>query len=133
MTHHDENDPCPRCTELLAMAHGTIAAWFLNNVKPKYPNMHVSESYRDRDRQEEMFAQGKSKEHFPNSKHNCVDPFYGNPCSRALDLFMQTDGQYVLNENIFISIDSMNKYDGHPITWGGSFTTIHDTPHFEMA
>lgn len=132
MTHHDESDPCPRCTELLAMAHGTIAAWFLT-IKKKYPDMHVAKSYRGRDEQEEDYRLGESKEHFPNSRHNTVDPFYGNPCSQALDLFQQVNGQYELNESIMRMIDSNNKYDGLPFTWGGNFRDLHDTDHFEMS
>lgn len=81
--------------------------------------------------QNEAFLTGKSKEEWPNSKHN-------KSPSQAMDLYpypIDLSGSaqsihrfYYLAGTIMAVADKLNI----KIRWGGSFSTIVDLPHFEL-
>ena len=124
---HTEDPDCPGCEKKLVEANPELTAWFKTKVKPTYPLIHVAIAWRDETDQELAFLQGKSKVHWPDSKHNAMQD--GKPCSLALDLFLQTpDGFPRWPIDIFHAIA-----DNSPeIRWGGTFTTLKDYDHFEL-
>lgn len=132
MKHINGVSACPRCEDKLKDAHADLAEWFRDKVKPRYPQAHVSWSYRGQDDQERAFLDGKSKLHFPLSAHNKSDD-QGHPCALALDLFqLSDDGVAVWPWKFFYAISVMASRDKAPIGWGGLWTHLGDADHFEL-
>lgn len=123
---------CPLCELKLTQAHPRLAEWFRKRVKPNYPEAHVSWSYRGKDDQEQAFLDGKSKLHYPNSKHNTVDET-GAPLSEAIDLFeLDYHGQASWPWKFFRDIATMADLSADPIVWGGTWADISDGDHFQL-
>lgn len=88
--------------------------------------------YRPQNEQEEAVRTGKSKVHWPNSKHNkspslAVDvmPYHcEEPHIRWEDMEGLVDFSWY--------IKSKAKELGIGITWGGDFKTFFDGPHWEL-
>lgn len=124
MTHHTHDQECPACEEKLEKSHASLVVWF-QKKKAKNPKLHISWSHRDKDSQEEAYSEGKTKLHYPNSKHNKLP-------AEALDLFELNDqGIAIWNPMTFADIASESEKDGDPIMWGGRWKTIGDTDHFQ--
>lgn len=102
----------------------------------------ILEGYRGKDRQNELFTEGKSKLKYPNSRHNVfparaidmmpypVEPWMWGSSPKARDFWM-TWGGYVRGV-----ADAM----GIKVTWGGDWDndwnshdhTLFDGPHFQL-
>lgn len=122
---HIAGDNCPLCDEKLLKAHSYLAQWF-QRVKDKYPEIHVSWAYRDKDAQEAAYSSGRSLAEFPKSPHN-KEP------SMALDLFtINSDGRARFPTILYAKIATDNEQNGEPIIWGGTFKNISDPDHFEL-
>ena len=88
----------------------------------------VLQGHRSKEHQHDAFVDGKSKLDWPNSKHNKTP-------SRAMDL-----APYPIdwsNEDSFrqlatIVLEEAAKL-GVELVWGGTFKTLVDLPHFELA
>lgn len=129
--HHTHDKVCPLCTEKALTAHPYLAAWF-GRVKKRYPNVHISWAWRGAEDQEKFFKEGKTRCHFPNSKHNKTKPD-GTPCSMALDLFLwDEDGVARFPPLWYARLNAENEADREPIKWGGEFKSIGDGDHFEL-
>ena len=100
-------------------------------VKPGWPETHISWAWRGQDDQEQAFGDGKSREHWPNSKHNHEEA--GAPCSLALDLFsIDIDHNATWPPGLYVSINQKNLTLGVPITWGGGWKTFKDSDHYQL-
>lgn len=101
----------------------------------KLTDFSVIEGYRNEERQNQLFEQGKSKLRWPNSKHN------SNP-SRAVDIApypIDWDDleQFALLAGIVIGIGHKM---GIPLRWGGDWNRngsmsdnrFNDLPHIEL-
>lgn len=128
MTHQDGPD-CPGCEAKLLQALPYLSNWFKTQVKPKYPEAHVSWSYRDQVSQEEAFTAGKSKLHYPESAHNHTED--GSPLSYALDLFQIIHGVASWAPGFFNSVAHDCEEMNLPIFWGGRFKTLGDADHYQ--
>jgi hypothetical protein len=128
---HTRSKVCPLCEDKLSRAHPYLREWFTTKIKPKFPQAHVSWSYRGEADQNAFFAADKTKLRFPDSKHNAtVD---GKPCARALDLFELVDnGTARYSPAFFFSINQQNEHFGEPLKWGGTFKNFGDGDHFEL-
>lgn len=132
MPHHTSNPVCELCEFKLKSAHPLIADWYRTKVKPTFKDAHISWSYRGKDDQEQAFADGKSKLHYPNSQHNKTDSS-GNPQSTALDLFEIDDsGQAIFNPKFYAQINAMNVDQKLGIAWGHIFKSLGDDDHFAL-
>lgn len=127
MAHHTEDAICPACEEKLALAHPELVKWFREQVKPCHNDVHISWSYRDQASQEQAFLDGKSRLHFPNSKHN-------KRPALALDLFKLTEENAALFPPLlYAAIASEATAAGSPIEWGGSWVgRLKDLDHFQL-
>lgn len=126
MSHHTSDPVCPLCEEKLAQADAALQSWFREKIKPGFPDAHISWSFRNQADQEQAYADGKTKAHWPNSKHNHMP-------SLALDLFqIDEDGKALWSPKFFFEVDEVTQRSGSPIRWGGTFRTIGDKDHFEL-
>ncbi len=100
--HHTASPICPLCDEKLKTADARIAKWF-RQIKSEFPDLHISCAYRGKKEQEEAVAGGKSRAHFPMSKHNHTTET-GVPCSLALDVFQLKDHAAWFDKAYFKSI-----------------------------
>lgn len=113
---------------MLAEACPEIGSWFSGKVKPRYPEIHISCSYRDEAAQNDAVKRGISELQFPNSAHNKLDA-QGLPASRALDLFIQEDGKALWPMHIYHDISVSFPDD---VKWGGQWKGLGDFDHFEI-
>jgi hypothetical protein len=132
MPKHQNGSFCPSCEEKLLQARPYLIQWF-RRQKIAFPNLHISWSYRDKNSQEQAYAQGKTHAHYPQSPHNRVNPDTNNPESDALDLFFLTDHKKAdFSENEYEKIfQNCLKYEDE-IIWGGKFKSLGDFDHFQF-
>ena len=87
MVRHENNGRCPKCAELLKLAHPKLRA-FAEKRQSENAEVHVSCTFRDKADQDRAFAIHASDKKWPMSKHNrtpsyAVDFFqidrHGNP------------------------------------------------------
>jgi hypothetical protein len=131
MSTHVYGPSCEGCNAKLLTAHPYLQNWFTSVVKPKWPETHISWAWRGQDDQEQAFNDGKSREHWPTSKHNYEQA--GAPCSLALDLFnLDADNQATWPPGLYVIINQNNLTLGLPVVWGGSWKTFKDADHFEL-
>lgn len=131
LRHTNIPNPCPSCEKELETAHPEIAAWFRNFVKPRHPDAHVSDAWRDKAEQNQFYAEGRSKAPWPKSKHNTT--LDGKPCSLALDLFeLANNGMGCWRWSYFKKIADESKAEGWPVDWAGWWRTFAEGPHFEL-
>lgn len=130
MSHHNSDPTCPLCAEKIAEAHPEMRAWFLD-VKSRYPNAHVSWSFRCEEDQNQLVLDKKSRLSWPHSAHNQMED--GKPCSMALDLFqIDEDGVGRWSPLWFAKLNAENENNKLPIFWGGNWKTLGDNDHFEL-
>lgn len=128
---HAQGPDCPVCDEKLKLAHLGIASWF-RRVKVLWPTLHVSSSWRDQQEQTALLQGGMTRAPWPKSAHNHM--VEGKPCSTALDLFtIEPDGIGRWPWKTYVLIDDHNKTHQEPVVWGGSWKSLIDGPHFELA
>lgn len=128
---HTNDGPCVSCEAKLEKACPTMVYWF-DIMKEANPTAHISWSWRGEMEQNQMFADGKSRQKWPESKHNVMDDNF-NPKSEALDIFeLLSDGKASFELPFYEKIAEETKEWGFPIRWGGTFKTIKDYNHFEV-
>jgi hypothetical protein len=128
-----------RSKEILATCHQDLQD--LVNEAIKVMDFTVVCGRRGREAQEQAVIEGKSKLHYPASKHNAEPP----ALSRAVDLAPYRDGVIQWNDaKAFILLAGVMKgialVKGIKIRWGGDFNRNHnlhddnsvDMPHFEL-
>lgn len=133
MSKHANGTPaCAACEAKLKDAHHDLGEWFRDHVKSKYPDAHISWSFRDQANQDQCFSDGKSKLKFPMSAHNKSDDA-GNPCSMALDLFqLDYNGVARWAFGYFRNIADDAEALGLPIFWGGKWPHLGDSDHYSL-
>jgi hypothetical protein len=125
MIHHTDDPICPSCTQKLGLAHPVLQNWFKIYVKPNFPTAHISWSFRGQADQEAAFSAGKTKCHWPDSPHNKAP-------AQALDLFKQEKGIDSFPYTLFKSINDYNDKHSIEIRWGGDFTSLGDSDHYQL-
>ncbi len=126
LPHHSSDLVCALCEQKLLQSDPVLTAWFHQNVKPAFPDAHVSWTYRDEISQGAAVADGKSKLDFPNSAHNKLP-------AKAIDLFQIDDcGRAKWNPAFFSAINDMNVELGIGLLWGAQFRTLGDSDHFQI-
>ena len=128
--HHSNAGECVLCAEKLKGVHPDLATWFLD-LKHRFPDAHISWGFRNKADQERMVAEGKSKAHFGQSKHNYTKD--GKPCSEALDLFALDDNgaacfPYWYYEAIWLDI----KKNDELIEWAWNWKSFKEADHFQL-
>lgn len=130
--HHTADLVCPSCETKIMYAHPELRpVWAA--IKVKYPDAHISWSYRNKVDQEQAFIEKKTNAHYPYSKHNKVDAM-GKPCSHAIDLFQinptHPKGCWSAEwcKTVYEYISALYPF----VTWGGSFKHLSDKDHFEI-
>jgi hypothetical protein len=108
------------------MAHPYLANWFWGEVKKRFPDAHISWSYRDMANQEDCVARGVSRLHFPKSAHN-------KQPALALDLFQLVDGQAKFNPSFYHAIYEALTKQNRPILWGAVWKSLGDGGPFSTA
>lgn len=91
-------------------------------------DLTITCAYRGEEEQEQYFAEGKSKAHFGQSKHN-VFP------SKAIDICpypIKWDSDDRRWQEMALNAMWCAGKLGFEITWGGSFKSICDKPHFQI-
>jgi hypothetical protein len=128
---HTHDPTCPSCEEKKKDAHPYMRDWF-DRTRFRHNDAHISWSYRDKESQEDAFARGATKCHFPKSAHNRVNPETQAPESYALDLFQLTENNTAKFDPMFYAriADESNK-NKDEIIWGGNFKSIGDSDHFQ--
>lgn len=129
--HHAYDGVCPLCTQKLTQAHPILVDWFNHDVKPRYPNAHVSWSWRGKEDQEKFFDAGTTKLHFPKSAHNNMKQLL--PYSLALDLFqIDEDGVARFAPLFYAKLAQEIDENRRPMFWGGKWKRLGDLDHFEL-
>lgn len=131
--HHTSDPACPLCDFKLTQADPYLSWWYKTVVKPNFQRAHISWSYRDQENQEQCFRDGKSKLHYPHSRHNKMDE-NGNPKAEALDLFeIDENGIGVWHPGFFVQINSINESRAIAVEWGPKIGMPWDGDHFQLA
>lgn len=109
----------------LATCHSLLQKLF--NEVIKTTDCSIIEGYRNREAQEADYAAGRTKLHWPNGNHN------KNPSLAADVMPYPIDWQDVQGIKAFadIVLATAAKLD-IAITWGGSWKTLVDMPHYEL-
>jgi len=130
MLHHAILGPCPLCHERSLEAHPKLQeAW--SEIKLKFPDCHISCSFRNKEDQNECFKKGLSKLQWPKSKHNFM--WSNSPCARALDLFrLNSDGKAEFPPNYYSDISFFLVRKLFPIEWSGHWNKMKEMTHFEL-
>lgn len=106
-----------------------LQIWYLRDVKPMYPEAHVSWSYRNEEDQARAVEEHKSLLNYPDSAHNHTDS-YGKPCARALDLFELEGKTACFPKPFYVAI--AKGLDPKVMLWGGHFAHLGDFDHFQL-
>jgi hypothetical protein len=124
LAHHNAGPVCGLCEEKLKLARQELVDWF-HDLKSRNPTVHVSWGYRDQQSQEDAFAAGTSRLHFPTSAHNRTP-------SDALDIFqINSMGQAVFDPVFFRKVSEEIIAAKLPFIWGGVFRSLGDFDHFQ--
>lgn len=130
MTHHTDEEKCPKCWELLETAHYYLVMWFWK-LKARHPSAHIACAWRSQAEQNRAVADGKSQLPWPKSAHNHMNAD-GQPESLALDLFqIDDDGVARWSPTFMAKVNAENEEDREPLLWGGTFKTLGDSCHFQ--
>lgn len=109
----------------LATCHPDLQRLF-NAVIQTYDCI-ILEGHRNRTAQEAAFAAGKTELHYPHGNHNKIP-------SQAVDAMpypiVWNDTQGIKAFAAFV-LATASQLD-IPITWGGSWETLVDMPHYEL-
>lgn len=131
MINHTADPTCLYCEIKLLSAHPELAEIF-HFIKSKFPDTHISWSFRNKYDQDLAVAAGKSNTPWPTSYHNKTSPD-AKACSQAIDLFQITkekpQGEWSVEKcrEIYDSIKEVYPF----LHWGGNFHHP-DSDHFEI-
>lgn len=109
----------------LAQAHPILQTLF--NAVIEKTDCTVLDAQRGRAAQEKAFALGNSRAHFGQSAHNFVPAVALDVVPYPLD-WADTKAFQALAKIVLETA----REQGADITWGGTFTTIKDMPHYEL-
>lgn len=121
---HTNGSTCQGCEERLFQCSIYLRGWF-KWEKEKHPELHISWSNRDEESQEEAFKAGKTKLHFPDSKHNSLP-------SLALDVFQLINGQAVFDKSFYKQLKDESEGGNWDLRYGQDMPHLGDCDHFEM-
>lgn len=125
---------CDSCEEKLQTAHSYLKSWF-RGLRQKFLDVHVCVAFRNKEDQNEAFAEGKSMLKFPFSPHNHMEN--NQPCSLALDIFqLDAKGKALFDPIFYAKVNDYNLGNRFLISWGGQFIDkkgkpFHDFDHFQ--
>lgn len=126
-----KNNGCDHCHSKIGELHPLMGQYALSIIH-MFPQCHISCAFRDKLSQNAAYRDGKSKLQYPNSKHNKTDT-RGEMCSEAIDLFrLGDDGKAYFDVETYKNIWTYCMHEGMLITWGGTWKTFKDHPHFEL-
>lgn len=128
MPKHVPGFQCPGCEDKLTTCCEAINDWF-HRIKKIWPEAHVAVGYRDKEDQEKAFKEGKSKLHWPDSRHNATTSA-GKPDSHAVDLFFLENGKAVWPIARYHELAA--EICSAEVFWGGKFKELGDFDHFEV-
>lgn len=125
---HVNEGPCQSCQEKLTQCHSTVVDLY-NFIKNKHYDAHIAWSFRDQTTQNQLVAQGKSRQPWDQSPHNHTEN--GQPCSLAIDLFQLTDAGQA-NFAVAYYQQIWNDLNGTVpnVNWGGNYIHLKDYDHF---
>ena len=117
--------------ERLATCHPDLQRLMNEAVKDSAVDFTIVCGRRGKEDQEKAFREGKSKLHYPKSRHN------SNP-SEAVDVAPYVNGKLNWNPDYFrplaLHIKETAQRLGIAIRWGGDWDRgFIDMPHFELA
>lgn len=116
---------CPSCDAFTQQAHPTLQA-FAKAFRASCPEAHISCAYRNQVDQESDLAKGVTRASFGQSPHN-YQP------SLALDWFRLTQAGGAAFDAPWYEAVLKPAAQASGLVWGGSFSSIHDLPHVEIA
>lgn len=90
----------------------------------------VTEGVRSLERQKELYAAGKSQT--MNSRHLPKEDGYARAVDVAALLRGNVSWEWGLYEKINEAVQGAASELGEKITWGGSWKTLRDGPHFQI-
>ena len=111
--------------EKLSQAHPDLQRLF-NEVIKTY-DCTILCGYRGKEEQEAAVRDGKSKVHFPNSKHNHLPSLAVDVAPYPID-WNDKRRWYYFGGYVTKTAEDM----GINIRWGGHFKDFEDCPHFEL-
>ena len=116
-----------RSIDRLSTCNQKLIALFATAIEETPIDFTVLEGFRDADRQNYLYENGKSLARFPKSKHN---HYPSRACDVApvpidwenIDRFIQLS-EHIKSIAMKLNID---------IVWGGDWQTFRDYPHYEL-
>lgn len=122
----DVTRTCRDLSELTEQAQ-TACKLFMDKCKAKGLNVLITETYRSQERQNYLYEQGRTRQGKKvtwtrNSRHTS---------RRAWDICKNIKGQEYSDSSFFKQCGEIAAELG--ITWGGTWKSSPDTPHFEIA
>lgn len=124
----DLNKQCRDLKELSPLAK-TACELFLNECKKVGLNVLVTETYRSQERQNYLYAQGRTKP-YENNKQVTKTKSSNHTSRMAWDICKNVPGEEFKDDEFFNQCGAIAKRLG--IEWGGSWTSIVDKPHFQI-
>lgn len=141
---HAPGPECPSCSAKILDAHPVLREWWAR-VKARFPDVHLSWTFRDKATQEMFFRMHKTAANWPKSKHNVMKD--GKPWSRAFDVFRLVPGTGPDGKPAMIAtfklaecreIRDFLTAEQAPIVWGAEQNikvagmALVDADHFEL-
>lgn len=128
----DQHAKLLRLSGLLAYGY-TVALMEFKRRHPEGPRPMLDTTQRDNAEQDRLYEQGRSTpgpivtyKRGGEGKHNKFP-------SQAFDVKMVwPDGKIDWGEKWFIEFEQCMGLSGVKYTWGGTFNTLRDLPHFEL-
>jgi hypothetical protein len=123
-SHKNTVKTCKKCQKILDTypgLHSAIREWFIE-LQKKYPEIHVSEAGRGKERQEKLKKEGKSRASYGQSAHNY---------NAAIDVWFLVDKVYNLDHEHFERVVRPNLPMN--LKWyGDGRTDFYERPHIEL-
>lgn len=111
----------------LALAHPLLRKLIAAVVADGVP-LIVLDSQRGRKAQEQAFSKGNSRAHFGQSAHNWSPAIALDVVPSPLDW-----NDIAAFKRLGATITAKAKVLGIPISWGGTWKSLKDFPHYELA
>lgn len=130
MASRDINDLHP----VLASAFGQASQKW-NAKYPTRPKPFLTATYRSSIEQEELYAQGRTKPGTKVTNARAGQSAHNYKPSYAFDVaFRMGNGQLDWASPLFRDFNELiQQHTKTPITWGGTFRSMPDAPHWELA
>lgn len=114
-----------KSSEKLSQVHPDLQMVFNEAIKDSPLDFSITEGIRTRERQKALFDAGKSQT--MNSRHLT---------GKAVDIAVIKDGEVTWDfkyyQLVADHIKKIAKKLDVPVTWGGSWVSFRDGPHFEL-